>query len=57
MLVKINGQPQMSLEQFEETFKEALGRDMTPKERRWLFRLADFSDDAPEQRSLKDQAA
>ena len=29
----------MSMEEFEENFKEAFGRDMTPDERRW-FRLA-----------------
>ena len=36
MLVTINGQPQMSFEQFQQTFTEAFGRDMTPDERKWL---------------------
>ena len=36
MLVTVNGQLQMSFEQFEVTFREAFGRDMTPDERRWL---------------------
>ena len=57
MLVKINGRPQMSLEQFEETFREALGRDLTPDERKWLFRIAGFPDDATGQRDLKDRIA
>ena len=39
MLMTINGQPQMSFEQFENTFKQAFERDMTPDERR-LFESA-----------------
>ena len=36
MLVTINGRPQMSFKQFQETFREAFGRDMTSDERRWF---------------------
>jgi hypothetical protein len=36
VLIKINGQLQMSFEQFEETFREVYGREMTVEERRWL---------------------
>ncbi|HWY70454.1 MAG TPA: hypothetical protein VNX88_17435 [Terriglobales bacterium] len=43
MLIKINGQPQMSFEQFEGTFRQVFGRDMTGDERRWI-QLADFLD-------------
>ena len=52
MSVKINGQQQMSFEQFEETFKQAFGREMTPDERRWL-RLSNFlnSDSAQQSHS------
>ena len=48
----------MSFEQFERTFKEAFGRDMTPDERRWL-RLANFlnSDEVIEQADFEDDAA
>ena len=45
MLVTVNGQPQMSFEQFQVTFREAFGRDMTPDERRWFgpaFLQSDF---------------
>lgn len=41
MLVKINGQPQVSFEQFRETFRETFGRDLTPDERGW-FEPANF---------------
>lgn len=36
MLITINGQAQMSFDQFEERFKEAFGRDMTEEERTWF---------------------
>ena len=36
MLLKINGQPQMSFEQFQQTFQDVFGREMTPDERRWF---------------------
>ena len=36
MLFTINGQQQMSFEQFQVAFREAFGRDMTPDERSWL---------------------
>lgn len=36
MTIKINGQQQMSFEQFEATFREVFGREMTDAERRWL---------------------
>ena len=46
MLITINGQPQMSFEQFQEAFREALGRDMTPAERGFfepVFPQPDFN--------------
>jgi len=49
MLIKISGQPQMSFEQFEKAFRQALGRDMTSEERRWL-RIPNFFNDSVEQR-------
>ena len=39
MLIKINGQQQMSFEQFEETFRHAFGREMTSGERNWFAAL------------------
>ena len=36
MLVTINGQRQMSFEQFHATFREAFGRDMTSDEQTWF---------------------
>jgi hypothetical protein len=56
MLVKINGQPQMSFEQFEKTFRQAFGRDMTSEERMWL-RFPSFFNDSAEQRDSKDDDA
>ena len=50
MLVKINGQTQRSFEEFELTFKEAFGRDMTPDERKWFG--AGFSDGSGDSSSV-----
>lgn len=36
MLIAIDGQPQMSFEQFQETFGKVFGRELTPQERRLL---------------------
>ena len=36
MLITINGQPQMSFDQFQESFTKAFGRDMTEEERTWF---------------------
>ena len=36
MLITINGQPQMSFDQFQESFREAFGRDMTEEEQTWF---------------------
>ena len=44
MLITINGQPQMSFEQFQQTFREAFGRDMTPDERRFFEPVFPFPD-------------
>ena len=49
MSLKINGQQQMSFEQFEETFKQAFGREMTPDERRWLRLLNFLNSDSAQQ--------
>jgi len=56
MQVKINGQLQVSFEQFEETFRQAFGRDMTRDERKWLSG-ADFGNDVDERRNLAGQYA
>lgn len=55
MQVKINGEPQKSFEQFQETFRQAFG-DMTPDVDKWL-RLANFSNDSLERRHSTDDAA
>jgi len=44
MQIKIQGRPQMSFEQFRETFRQVFGRDMSSEERQWL-QLANFSND------------
>jgi len=44
MQVKINGEPQKSFEQFQETFRQAFG-DITPDVDKWL-RFANFSNDS-----------
>ena len=36
MLITVNKQPQMSFEQFQKTFRDVFGRDMTPLERKWF---------------------
>jgi len=56
MKVKINGEPQRSFKQFQETFSQAFGRDMTPDLRRWL-QSANFSYDSVEQRDANEDAA
>ena len=55
MQVKINGEPQKSFEQFQETFRQAFG-DMTPDVDKGL-RFATFSNDSLEQRHSTDDAA
>jgi len=56
MLVKINGEPQKSFEQFQETFKQAFGTDVTTDIHNW-FRFANFSNDSSEQQNSTDRAA
>ena len=56
MLVTINGQRQMSFEQFERTFRQVFGREMTRNEREWL-RPADFVDNSLSPADLKNDAA
>jgi len=55
MLVKINGEPQKSFEQFQETFRLSFGGDLTPNMQKWL-RSANFSSDSLEQRDSTDGA-
>jgi len=56
MQVKINGEPQGSFEQFQETFRQAFGIDMTPDMSKWLG-FANFSYDSVEQRDSNEDAA
>jgi len=56
MQVRINGEPQKSFEQFQETFRQAFGSDMTPEMSKWL-RFANFSNDSLEHRHSTDDAA
>ena len=44
MLITINGQPQISFEQFQQTFREAFGRSMTPDERKFFEPVFPFPD-------------
>jgi len=55
-MVKINGEPQKSFEQFQETFRQAFGRDVTPDMSKW-FRFANFSIDSLEQRDATNDVA
>jgi len=43
MFVSINGQRQMSFEEFAKTFQEAFQRELTSDEQ-WYFSQSDFSD-------------
>lgn len=43
----------MSFEQFEETFRQTFGREMTRHEREWL-RPASFVDDSRQERASLD---
>ena len=56
MLVTINGQRQTSFEQFEETFRQVFGREMTRSELEWL-RPADFVDNSFSPADLKNDGA
>ena len=54
MMISINGQRQMSFQQFEKAFREAFAREMSDRE--WGFFIrTDFSDCAP-QRYAKELA-
>jgi len=54
MVVKINGEPQKSFEQFQATFRRAFG-DVTPDIRTWLL-FANFSNDSVQQRDANEEA-